>query len=724
MSLSAPLPTASSDTSPRPPSAAVAESETAPYAQGFFQRFLFGPPIETRHQEETHLPKRLALPIFASDAISSVAYATQEILLALGAAGYAAASYSHLYGQYLWGVTLSIVVLLCIVVFSYRQTIFAYPKGGGSYIVTKDNLGAKPGLVAAAALLIDYVLTVSVSIAAGTQNLLSTPLLARLHLSAEGVCLFFIALLVLANLRGLKESGKLFALPTYIFIGLAYLMLGVGLIGPLLGWQLHLDALDKVVPDATHPSAGTTGLGALGILVAVRAFANGCSAMTGTEAISDGIPAFKKPQSQNAATTLSWMAVILATLFLGISTLAANLHVMYGAHGPHNSSPAVIDQISGAVFGRTGPFSFFYYAVQFATGAILVLAANTSFVDFPRLASILANDRYLPKELAHRGDRLVFGRGIVLLGFFAALLILLFQGSVDRLIPLYALGVFTAFTLSQTAMVRRWQKERGAGWQAKMVINGVGAVATFIVFTVILIEKAPEGAWAVVVVAGILTVFFNAVHKRYEVRQRGLAFADSPISAAEMGTNEHGPGTSASIADGSHANWKNTSPIVTAATPSLNGTFVRASGTTPIIRNLPGAPTRNTVIVLVPGIHKGIIPAINYARLIGRDIRPVYIEIDPELTDGIRAEWRKHIPDIPLIVKESPYRSLVQPLLTYIDKVTDEFDDDVVTLIIPESFSGNLLDTLLRSTAATQIKLALLGREDVVVTNVRYRLAD
>ena len=711
---------------PPPPSASPVEPEgdSPAYQQGVFRRLLIGPPIETRHQEETHLPKRLALPIFASDAISSVAYATQEILLALGAAGYAAASYAAIYGQYIWGVTFAIVALLGIVVFSYRQTIFAYPNGGGSYIVTKDNLGAKPGLIAAAALLIDYVLTVSVSIAAGTQNLLSTPFFARFGVSPEAICLLFIALLTLANLRGLKESGKVFALPTYIFIVLMYLMLGVGLIGPLLGWHLHTEALDAAVPIATHPSAGTSGLGALGILVALRAFANGCSAMTGTEAISDGIPAFRKPQSQNAATTLTWMAVILATLFLGISALAAHLHIMYGPHD-NGHSPAVIDQISGAVWGRTGPFSFLYYAVQLATGAILVLAANTSFVDFPRLASILANDRYLPKELAHRGDRLVFGRGIVVLGLFAALLIIVFKGSVDRLIPLYALGVFTAFTLSQTAMVRRWAKERGPGWSAKAVVNGIGAVATCIVFSVILIEKAPEGAWAVVVMAALLTAFFTAVHKRYEVRQRGLAFDDAPFSASEMGTNEHGPGTSARIADASHPlhpEWINTRPIVTAATPMGNGTKTKTKGMP--LRNMPAAPVRNTVIVLVPGVHKGIMPAINYARLIGRDIRPVYIEIDPELTSGIRAEWQKHVPDIPLIVKESPYRSLVQPLLTYIDKVTDEFDDDVVTLIIPESFSGNLLDTLLRSTAATQIKLALLGREDVVVTNVRYRLSD
>lgn len=694
-----------------------------PYQQGFFSRLLLGPPIQTRHQEETHLNKGLALPIFASDAISSVAYATQEILLALGAAGYAAATYQHLYGQYIWGVTAAIVTLLIIVVLSYRQTIFAYPSGGGSYIVTKDNLGTMPGLIAGAALLIDYVLTVSVSIAAGTQNLLSTPFFARLHWSPEAVCLVFIGLLTLANLRGLKESGKLFALPTYLFIGLAYLMVFFGLVGPYFHWQIHREALDTVVPDTTLRT-GMGGLGALGIIVALRAFANGCSAMTGTEAISNGIPAFKKPQSQNAAATLTWMAVILATLFLGISGLAANFHVMYGPHGAGEASPAVIDQLSGAVFGRTGTFSVLYYAVQFATVAILVLAANTSFADFPRLSSILANDRFLPKELAHRGDRLVFGRGILLLGFFAALLIIIFQGSVDRLIPLYALGVFTAFTLSQMGMVRHWQKEGGKGWQAKAIVNGIGAVATFIVFTVILIEKAPEGAWAVVVVAGVLTLFFRSIHQRYEVRQRGLAFEDSPISAREMGTNDNGPGTSATIAGASHKSQAHgPQSIVTMATPTghTNG---KSSGAHPPPRNMPTAPARNTVLMLVPGIHKGIIPAINYARLIGRDIRPVYIEIDPEMTEGIRAEWQKHVPDIPLIVRESPYRSLVQPLLQYIDIVTDEFDDDVVTLIIPESFSGNVLDTLLRSTAAAQIKLALLGREDVVVTNVRYRLAD
>ena len=682
-----------------------------------WKRLLFGPPISTQDQDHSRLSKRLALPIFSSDAISSVAYATQEILLALGAAGLAVQAYAPQYGAYLWGVTLAIVVLLIVVAISYRQTIFAYPSGGGSYIVTKDNLGTTPGLIAAAALLIDYVLTVSVSVASGVQNLLGTPLFEKMHLSPEGVCLIFIGLLTLANMRGLKESGQVFAIPTYLFIGMAYLMIALGLIGPSLGWTIHVGEVNQLLPSDYAGAKATPAIGLLGVFVALRAFANGCSAMTGTEAISNGIPAFRRPESKNAATTLTWMAVILGTLFLGTSALAAKLHVVYWEqHGV--SAPAVIDQFSTAIFGHdTWWRAALYYVMQFSTVGILVLAANTSFADFPRLASILANDRFLPKELAHRGDRLVFGRGILLLGFFAALLIIVFRGSVDRLIPLYALGVFTAFTLSQSGMVKHWQKERGPGWTAKATVNGIGAITTGIVFLAILVEKGPEGAWVVIVVAAILVALFSAINNRYITRAQGLALAGAPVGGSEMTDVPGSVRNPQSVHAGQSAQaTANAAGAITAS--GSNG----ASTLTTLHKNLPDAPVRNTVLVLVPGIHRGILPAINYARLLAPTFRAVYIEIEPELTPAVEGEWHKYVKDIPLIVLESPYRSLIAPLLEYIDEVTREYDDDVVTLVIPESFSGNFLDTVLRSTAAAQLKLALLGREDVVVVNVRYRL--
>src|SRR5581483_8895402 len=376
------------------------------------RRILLGKPVASEHLAHTFLPKRLALPVFASDAISSVAYATQQIILALGAAGLWIAEQRGAYTHYTLLLSGLIVTLLAIVIVSYWQTIFAYPSGGGSYIVSKDNLGTMPGLIAAAALLIDYVLTVSVSIASGVQNLASIPIVERYHLDHHLVawCLLFIALLTLANLRGLKESGAMFAFFTYGFVLMCYVMIALGLIGPLFGWTFHPEYVNQTWPgsaDAARHAATT-----FGIVVLLRAFANGCSAMTGTEAVSNGIPAFREPKSRNAALTLVAMGVILGTVFLGISWLAMNLHVVYWEeHG--QTANAVIDQISGAVFGKTGKWAFLYLTTQFFTAAILVLAANTSYADFPRLASILARDRFLPKQLANLGDKLVFNNGIL-----------------------------------------------------------------------------------------------------------------------------------------------------------------------------------------------------------------------------------------------------------------------------------------------------------------------
>jgi amino acid transporter len=627
-----------------------------------WRRVLLGPPIPTRAQAETRLPKLLALPIFSSDAISSVAYATQEILLALGAAGLATQAHRAVYGEYTWGVTGAICVLLAMVAASYRQTIFAYPSGGGSYIVSRANLGTGASLIAAAALLIDYVLTVAVSVASGVQNLLATPALSVLSGHRVAVCLVFVGLLTLINLRGLRQSGKVFALPTYLFIGLSYLMIGLGMVGPLLGWHLHEGAVNQALP----PDYAAAPATAVGLFVVLRAFANGCSAMTGTEAISNGIPAFRKPESKNAAATLLWMAFLLGSLFLGISWLATRFHVVYWEQ-VGQSAPAVIDQLSGAVFGREGRWVGLYYSMQFATAGILVLAANTSFADFPRLASILAGDGFLPRQLTNRGDRLVFSNGIMLLGLFAGLLLIGFHASVDRLIPLYALGVFTAFTLSQSGMVRHWLRERGTGWGLKAAVNGLGASATAVVFGVILVEKAPQGAWTVVVVAVVLVATFRAIHRRYEWLMRALDLQGE--------------------------------------TPSLN------------------PPGRNIVLVLVRGADRAIVPALRYARLLADDFRVLYVAIDPERTPALEAKWRQEFPRVRLVILDSPYRSLVEPVLDYVDQVRKEGADDLVTLVMPEFYTDHWWDAFLHNASTPMLKLALRSREGVVIVNVRYHLS-
>jgi amino acid transporter len=634
-----------------------------PFAR--LHHFLLGDPIPTAEADFVRLPKLLALPVFSSDAISSVAYATQEILLALGAAGLATAANRSEYTHYTWGVTGAIGVLLILVAASYRQTIFAYPSGGGSYLVSKDNLGVSVGLVAAAALLIDYVLTVGVSIASGVQNLATIPLLAHFHVEKHlvPICLFFVALLTLANLRGLRQAGAFFAIPTYAFMLLAYTIVVLGLIGPHIHWHLHLEASNQTLPP------GYGAVKSLGMLVVLRAFANGCSAMTGTEAISNGIPAFQKPESKNAATTLLWMAFILGSLFIGISWLATQFHIVYWEKAGQ-TAPAVIDQISGTVFGRTGHWSWLYYAMQFATAGILILAANTSFADFPRLASILANDRFLPRNLANRGDRLVFSGGIVLLGLFSALLLFIFKGSVDRLIPLYALGVFTAFTLSQSGMVVHWFRHRDKGWHIKAFVNGIGATATAVVFGVILYEKFAEGAWSVLVVAVLLVFMFHRIHRQYDAIWEQIRL-DKPEDPR----------------------------------PSIE-----PKGT-------------NRVLLMIASVHRGVVPALRYARMVCQDVTVLYVEIEPDRTQTVKETWEQEFPDIPLVVLPSPYRSLVKPVLDYIDTMARS-PDDVVTVIIPETFTDRWWDILLHNTAGPMLKLQLLGRSDVVVANVRYHIED
>jgi len=622
--------------------------------------------MSSEHMEHTLLPKFLALPVFASDAISSVAYATQQIILALGAAGLYVLERKDEYTKNTLIIAGLIVLLLVIVVFSYWQTIFAYPKGGGSYIVTKDNLGTLPGLIAAAALLIDYVLTVSVSIASGVQNLTGIPFARHWHLDQHlvALCMLFIAGLTLANLRGLKESGAVFAIFTYGFVAMCYVMIAVALVAPHFGWQPHLEHIREVYRD--WPQEAMKSAQTFGAIVMLRAFANGCSAMTGTEAVSDGIPAFQEPKSRNAALTLAAMGVILGSIFIGVTWLAMNFHVVYWEHDG-KTAPAVIDQISGAVFGKSGSFSFAYLLTQFFTAAVLVLAANTAYADFPRLASFLARDRFAPKQFANLGEKLVFNNGIVILGVFAAVLIAFKQGQVDALIPLYATGVFTAFTLSQSSMVVRWYRIKGPGWQQKAVINGFGALTTFIVLGFIVFEKFKEGAWIVILLIVVLVMIFRVVHNHY---------AD-----------------------------------------------VAAQLRLPKVAE-PEKPFHNTVLVLVPGLHRGMLSALNYARSLSPDCRAVYIETDPDKTAILKARWEEWSQGIPLVILNSPYRSLATPIMQYLDAVQTERHHHLVTVIVPEFVPTKWWHSLLHGNSGLLLKIALLGRKDVIVTNVRYYLQE
>jgi amino acid transporter len=607
-------------------------------ALGALKRILIGKPIPSRLAHHERLSKVTGLAVLSSDPLSSVAYATEEILRVLVLAGVAATALVTPIGAV-------IAALLIVVVISYRQTIHAYPGGGGAYIVAKENLGVLYGLIAAAALLIDYILTVAVSIAAGVAAITSA--MPEWHHLRVEMCLGFVAILTVGNLRGIRESGRIFAAPTYFFIVSVLSLVAFGAWRYLTqGGQPAAPGLGEAVPAAT---------GTLGTFLVLRAFANGCTAMTGVEAVSNGVPAFKPPEAKNAATTLLIMAAISVTMFMGITLLSHAYGIL------PSEKETVISQLARAVFGGRG---LPYYLVQVATMLILVLAANTAYADFPRLASIVARDRYLPRQFMNRGDRLAFSNGIVVLSLVAGGLIAVFGGDTHSLIPLYMIGVFVSFTLSQSGMVKKWRRERARGWRRHALLNGVGATLTGLVLVVVAVTKFTEGAWIIVAVIPLLVLHFHAVHRHYARVAAQLSLRD----------------------------YK------------------------------PEPPRHNTVLVPIGGVHRAVLQALEYARSLSPDARAVYVDVDPETTANVRREWEKWAEGIPLIVLESDYRSLMEPLLDYIEAVDAERPNDFVTVLLPEFIPKRWWHHVLHNQRALLIKAALLFKPNTVVTSVPFHL--
>ena len=604
------------------------------------KRIFLGSPLRTAELHEQRLSKKAALAVFASDPLSSTAYATEEVLLALATVG-AAFFYLSL------PVAICIVALLAIVATSYSQTIHAYPSGGGAYIVAKENLGVTPGLVAAAALLIDYVLTVSVSVAAGIAAVTSA--FPSLFSHRVGLCLLAVLIILLMNLRGVRESAAVFGVPVYLFVFSALLLIVGGFIK-----MMSSGAHPAPVPAAEAPS-GVVQLGVTWLFL--RAFASGCTALTGVEAISNGVQAFKQPASKNASITLFWMAGMLGTIFLSITVLSH----YFGIAPKEGTGETVLSQINEAVFGR-GPV---YLVIQGATMLILILAANTSFADFPRLSSILAKDRFAPRQLANLGDRLVFSNGVILLALAASILIIVFKGDVHGLIPLYMVGVFVSFTLSQAGMVMHWLRLREKGYRWRMALNATGAVTTAVVLVVVASIKFLHGAWTVMLAIPLLVWVFRKTRDHYFrlSLQVSLSDFDKPRVA------------------------------------------------------------RHTVVVPVsPVPNRVVLFAVEYAKSISKDVLAVTVNVDAHNHEEVHATWKKHIEDVDLIVLDSPYRSVVMPLLRFIDEVEDLRADDKLTVLLPEIVPAKWWHNLFHNQTSLVLKGALLFRKNIVVTSVPYHL--
>lgn len=599
--------------------------------------FLVGKPLSSEMIAHEKIFKWKALAVLSSDALSSVAYATEEVLIPLAAFTAAAVSWSI-------PIALMIALLLIIVTISYRQTIDAYPSGGGAYTVAKENLGVNLGLVAGASLLIDYILTVAVSVAAGVENIASAFPFFLEHKVIIGILIILI--IMIFNLRGLKESANIFALPTYLFIGSFVVMILTGVIRLLLGKAV---AVAPLVHE-TYPS--------IPIFLLLRAFSSGCAALTGIEAISNGIPIFKDPAQKNAKITMLWMSTILGTLFLSITLLSH----LYGIT-PKEGETAV-SLLAESIFGR----NIFYYIIQGSTALILVLAANTSYADFPRLSSLLARDGFLPRQLSSLGDRLVFSNGVIGLSLSSIFLLILFNGDTHHLIPLYAVGVFLSFTLSQSGMIVHHLRTKHVGWKKSLLFNVMGAITTFIVLIVIGATKFIHGAWMVILLIPLFVYIFKQIKKHYLFTAASLNF-------------------------------------------NTNASFS-------IERKI-----EHTAIVPISGIHPAVLSAIQYAKSISKNPQACYVEINKGSSDRIKAEWSKIAPEIPLIILESPFRSVIKPILDYVDQFESNMDSDKkVTVIIPEFVTRKWYHKFLHNQTALILYAALRTRKNVIVTSVRYYL--
>lgn len=622
-----------------------------------WRTWLIGRPLQTADAPHQTVRKAIGLAVFASDALSSTAYATQEMLVVLAAAGTMA------FGA-VFPISIAIVALLAIVTISYEQTVHSYPGGGGSYIVARDNLGELPARTAGAALMTDYILTVAVSMSSGVAQIVSAyqklfPY--RVHIAVGLV--FFVMVM---NLRGVRESGRAFAVPTYFFIVSMYLTVGVGLFRYFTG---SLGA----VPSPPDLEAAHT-MQALSAFLILHAFANGTSALTGVEAISNGITAFKEPRTRNAGITLMWMSCILGSLFLSISFLAKHIGAI------PSERETVISQLARTAYGGQGVF---YLCTIAATSVILIMACNTSFADFPRLSALMAADGFLPRQLAYRGSRLVYSRGIIALALIASVLIVVFDASVTSLIPLYAIGVFLSFTLSQAGMARRWWKighlqpgaevkERGstlrheANWKVKMVINGFGSLCTAVVVIVFSATKFLEGAWIVLVLIPFMVVVLQGVHDHYQRLARNL-------SLENFGE--------------------------------------------------PPPEPRHRVILPVSAVHQGTLAALRYAQMLSDDVTAVHVSIDPAEAEQVQQQWTTWGKGVRLVILESPYRLFLEPLLQYIDSIASQRQpNETLTIVVPQFVPKRWLFNVLHTQTAMMLRLVLLFKRGIVITDVPYQV--
>lgn len=638
---------------------AVIERATDYQPPRTLRSWFIGRPLSTADAPHQTIGKSVGLAVFASDALSSTAYATQEILVILAAAGTIAFGY-------VFPIAMAIVILLGIVTISYEQTIHAYPDGGGAYIVARDNLGKLPALVAGAALLTDYILTVSVSIAAGVAQITSAfPFLYDYRVVLSVIFILFIMLM---NLRGVKESGTAFAIPTYFFVALMFIAVGTGLFRLFVTGTLGT-VVDPPELEILH------GISAITPFLILHAFASGTTALTGVEAISNGITAFKEPRSKNAGITLIWMSLILGSLFLGISYLAKEISAV------PSESETVISQLARTVFAGRGTF---YLMLIGATTTILIMAANTAFADFPRLSALVANDSFLPRQLTFRGSRLVYSRGIVVLAVIASLILVIFQASVTRLIPLYAIGVFLSFTLSQAGMALRWHKigklkpgeekvERGStlhfvkDWRLKMFINGFGALCTAVVMMVFAVTKFLDGAWVVLILIPALVMVFWFIYQHY----RNLAKA---LSLENFGV-------------------------------------------------IPPQVTRHRVIMPVSGVHQGTLAALRYARILSDDITAVHVTIEPAEADKVRQKWKKWGEGVRLVMLDSPYRLFLEPLLAYIADIAQQRQPgETITIVVPKFVSNNPVSGVLHTNTADLLRTHLMNQRGIIITSVPYHV--